>query len=253
MAVKYGDVQIDDRKKLFLAIEGLPKNGKSTLALSAPDPIIIFDLDDGLKGVVDAAIEEGKKIIQPLNSDGTPEVFQHYGSDSGDAWAHTWKRFQECFFDALRHKKAKTIIVDTETEMYQLARMAHFGKLLQVKELFYGAVNGEIRKIIRRAKSSDKNIIFTRKLKSVYLGGDRTKEYVGAGFSEVDYEAEAVVRTWKGTRKDDGLFGFTFKLSRLNTKLEEEDDDMHELTGPMSTFPFLAVAVFPDTDPGDWE
>ena len=253
MAVKYGNFKIDTRKKLFLAIEGLPKKGKTTQALTAPGPIILFDIDGGAKGVVDQFIEEGKEIIQPLNAKGEPETFQHHESMTQEAWLNTWLRFRECFLDALDHKRARTVIVDTETEAYELVRLAYLGQLEKVRERYYGTVHAEMRRMIRRAKNSDKNVIFTRKLKPVYIGNDRTKDYAGAGFKDVDYEAEAVVRAWKGVKGDDSLFGLTFVLSRLHTELENEDDDMHELTGPMSSFPFLACAVFPDTDLEDWE
>lgn len=253
MAVKYGDAQIDSRKKLFLAIEGLPKKGKSTLALSAPDPIILFDIDGGMKGVIDQFLEEGKTIIQPLDAKGEPEAFQHYEGVTQEVWLRTWERFRECFLDALKHKQAKSIVVDTETEMYQLVRLAYLGQLEKVRERYYGTVNAELRRLIRLAKNSNKNIIFTRKLKPVYIGNDRTRDYTGAGFTDVDYEAEAVVRVWKGRKKEEGLFGLTFQLCRLNTRLEEEDNDMHELLDPMSTFQFLANAVFPDTELEDWE
>jgi hypothetical protein len=246
--VSYGEVEIDTRKRLFIAAEGLPGKGKSTFALTAPDPIVLFDIDGGLKGVIERAIAEGKKIVQPLNAKGDPERFRHYDGSNQDEWDALWNRLKECFLDAMEYKAAKSIVVDTETEMNELHRLARLGRLSQVKPHHYGPVNAEMRSLISRCKESGKNIIFTRKLKPLYIEDKRTRELEASGFGDIAFEAEVVVRMWKGGESDPDEFGLTVNKCRVNTLVERT-----QLVTPMSTFQFLAATVFPDTSPEEWE
>jgi hypothetical protein len=215
--------------------------------------MVFLDIDGGSKGVIDRFIAEGKDIIRPVEANGDPIRFRHHDASSQDEWERTWERFKECFFDATNKRDVRTIVVDTETEMYELVRLAKLGRTEQVKERYYGSVNADMRKVIQVGKDSDKNIIFTRKVKNVYIGDKRQKEFEGAGFSGTEYEAEAVVRAWKGSVEDPNTFGFTFQMCRLRTELENVDNAMHVLTEPMNTFQFLAATVFPDTTPEEWE
>ena len=69
---------------------------------------------------------------------------------------------------ALAEPAVRTISVDTATELWELLRMARFGKLTQVMPYQYGPVNAEFRSLIRMAYASDKNLILLHKMRKVY-------------------------------------------------------------------------------------
>ena len=147
-------------KRLILNIEGMPGKGKSSLALSAPDPIVLFDFDTGLEGVLEQFLADGKRIIVPKES------LRHEDSDQQKVWENMWKTFQDSYIRALDSpiKDVRTIVIDTATEAWELKRLVAFGKLSQVQSHHYGPVNADFRRLIKRAYNSDKNLILIHKL-----------------------------------------------------------------------------------------
>ena len=230
-------------KRLLLSIEGMPGKGKSTLALSAPGPIALFDFDTGLEGVVEKFLDEGKKIYIP------DESLKHGDTQDPKVWDKMWQSFKVHYFRALDCKDIRTVVIDTATEAWELVRLAEFGKLSQVLPHSYGPVNAEFRRLLRRAYDSDKNLILIHKLKPKYVNDKRTDEYEMSGFSGTPYDVQCSVRVWRHRRDVDGDvdFGMTVLKCRPNAEVEDE-----ELVQPMSNFAFLAATVFPDTDVEDW-
>lgn len=229
---------------MLLSIEGMPGKGKSTLALTAPDPIALFDFDTGLEGVVEKFLDEGKKIYVP------DESMRHGDTDDPEVWKKMWKTFCEHYYRAINAKEVRSLILDTSTESWELARLAEFSKLSQVMPHHYGPLNAEFRRLIKRAYDSDKNLILIHKLKPKYVNDKRTDEYEMSGFGDIPYIVQCSVRVWRHTEAADGDmdFGLTVLKCRPNAELEGE-----ELVEPLSTFPFLASQVFPNTELEDWE
>ncbi len=230
--------------RLILNIEGMEGKGKSSLALSAPDPIALFDFDTGLEGVIEKILAEGRDILVP------DESLKHRDVTTQADWGKMWDAFVKMYARALNSKDIRTVVIDTGTEAWELARLAAFGQLSQVQPHHYGPVNADFRRLIKRAFDSDKNLIITHKLKPRYVDNKRTKDYDMSGFNDMPYIAQVTVRVWRHRRAedDDVDFGLTFRKCRPNADLEET-----ELVQPMSTFQFLASEVFPDTEPEDWE
>lgn len=233
-----------DKRRLILSVEGMAGKGKSTLALSAPGPIALFDFDTGLEGILEKFLAEGKEVLVPEQS------MKHSDTDDPKEWEEMWKRFAKSYADALVCPDIRTVIVDTATEAWELKRLAAFGQLSQVMPHQYGLPNAVFRRLIKAAYDSDKNLILLHKLKPRYVNDKRTNEYDMSGFSDMPYIVQVVVRVFRHRMNDDGDsdFGMTIRKCRPNAQLEDT-----KLLEPMSTFPFLAAEVFPDTDLEDWE
>lgn len=225
------------RKRLILNVEGLEKRGKTHFALTAPDPIAYLDLDTGLEGVVEKFMDEGKRIQFAS--------FNYRDATNYQQWSAMWDKMKTAYLAALASKEIKTLICDTGTEMWELLRLARFGKLSEVMPHHYGPVNAEFRDLLRRSLDSDKNVILLHKLKPKYENNVRTKEFERSGFSDLAFVVQMNVRVARD--KDNGFY-LTVIDSRHRSELAGE-----VLSEPMNTFPMLASLVFPDTAVEDWE
>jgi hypothetical protein len=231
LGLKKADTTI--RRRLIINVVGKEKQGKTNFGLTAPGPIILFDLDYGLEGVVSKFA--GTKAIYPSE--------YRINEISPAHFLSTWERFKKEFGGALKEKEVRSVIVDTGTEMWELIRLARFGKLTQVMPQHYGPVNSELRGLIRDAYSSDKNLIILHKMTEIYKNNQPTGEFGMAGFKDIPYNVQVNLLCWRDT---DGTFHATINDCRQNSDLAGMD-----LIGDMVNFPTLASLVFPATEEGD--
>ena len=224
-------------KRLIISAEGLEKSGKTTFGLSAPGPIALFDLDIGTEGVVDKVLDAKKIIIASVN---------YRDATNQTEWLAMWEKAKKAWYDALKAsiKEVRTLLGDTWTEMWELARLARFGKLTQVMPHQYGPVNAEFRDMIKRAYDTEKNVILIHKQKEEYINDKNTGRMKRSGFGDIGYLVQVNLEVWR--RK--GEFGLTVKDCRQEASLAGE-----EFVDPMNTFPFLASQVYPGTSEEDWE
>jgi len=244
----FEEVNIEDILRIILNIEGMDKEGKSHLALTAPGPISLIDMDTGLEGVINKFIKK-KKIYRAF--------FNYHDATSQSEWDTMWKKMKQAFLDALATKVIRTLIVDTASEMWELCRMANFGKLAQVKPHHYAPVNAEFRDLIRKAYDTDKNLILIHKQKKEYVDEKWTGNMERAGFGDIGYAVQVNAISWRVTKLDetygkgreDGYRGFGITIR--NCRQQAELAGM-ELLEPLNTFGQLAVQVFPDSDFEYW-
>ena len=249
MVPGFEEVNIEDILRIILNVEGMEKGGKSHFALTAPGPIGLIDMDTGLEGVVNKFSKQ-KKIYRAF--------FNYHNATDQKEWDTMWGKMKQAFFDLYSTKAIRTVIVDTASEMWELCRMANFGKLAQVKPHHYAPVNAEFRDLIRKAYDSDKNLILIHKQKKEYVDEKWTGNMERAGFGDIGYAVQANIISWRvtvldeqyGKAREDGYkgFGITVKDSRQNSELAGQ-----EIMEPLNTFPQFAAMVFPDSDAEYWE
>ena len=232
----FGPILKSTEYRLIASVEGLEKNGKSTFALSAPGPLAIIDMDTGLEGVIEKWVDK-KDIIRA--------EFNYRDATNKDEWERMWMQVKTAWKDALASRDIRTLIGDTATEMWELVRLARFGKLDKVMPLQYGPVNTEFRDLIRSAYMTNKNVVLLHKQKSEYVNDKRTGKMERSGFSDMGYLVQINLKTW---RDEDNQFGFTVIDCRQSAGLNGE-----EYVQPMNTFQYLAADVFPQTDLEYWE
>jgi len=236
---KYGftsAADIEIKPRLILSISGLEKQGKTHFALTAPGPIAVFSTDIGEEGVVSKFTEEKDVYIMKID---------RIDEDSAEQAPAEFSRFRDAYRQMLRGNEVRTIMFDTATEIWEILRMARFGRLTQVMPYQYGPVNAEYRALIRDAYAYDKNLILLHKMKSRYINDKRTGEYDRAGFSDTGFLVQVNTRVYRYSPEDGGEFAIYIDDCRQNPDLAGE-----ELAGPLCSFNFLAGSVMPDVNWG---
>ncbi len=157
-----------------------------------------------------------------------------------------WKRFENDFLLTLKDKQIRTIVIDNAGAMYELRRLAKFGKLEQVPPIMYMQVNTEMSYFFTIGREfPDKNFLYIHRLKDKWVNvpnpknpkgpkvGERTGELERAGWKDAGFEVDATVRlskvkkTYTAEITDTGFSG-------LGETLENED----------ITFANICAAVF---------
>ncbi len=234
------------KKRIIMAIDGLEKSGKSHFALSAPEPIAIINFDIGLDGVVQKwqddkdiwvkdvrfVVEDFRKMNQEQAAKAADEILQ-------DITAAYKKVLGQ----------ARSIVVDNATELWELVRLSHFGKLEQVKPHHYVHPNNEYREFIRVAFDQDRtNLILLHKMSDEYINNESTGRKKRKGFSDTGYLVQLNAHCYRQPGQDvPDCFHMTVTDCRQNAEMTGLD-----LSGTDLNFQQLAMQVFPGTIESDW-
>lgn len=232
--------------RLVMRIGGLEKNGKTHFALTAPGPIGVLDIDRGLEGVIEKFLPF-KEIYA--------KSFRHMRAETQKEHQERWDAVEAGYYEYLNDPDLRSIIVDTDTEAWEMVRLAEFGKLSGVKSHHYGVVNGIFRKMIDAAFDSDKNVIFISRFKKQYIRKKADSDdavwnglFEASGFSEMP---ALVMANLKATLEGEpGNQTPTIKVMncRHNMALNGETFE-----GDLATFSFVAANIKEGTTPEDWE
>ena len=235
------------RRRMVLALSGLDKCGKTHQALSAPGPIAFGNTDTGLEGVIEKFTKDGKvvyskdyRVVVPPGA--TPQQIAEVGTK-------VWEEYKADFRAAWKSTVIRTTVADTESDTWELIRLARFGKLTQVMPHHYGPVNAEYAGFWNEVFGTDKNLILLGKMKREY--DDAAKRYTDklsrVGYKEIPYivQINAVARY---NAVDYPGFSIEITNCRQNSDLAGL-----VLSDEMCNFQALAQLVFPDSEPKDWE
>lgn len=224
-------------KRLIIGVDGRERTGKTTFGLSAPGPIAFFPLDPGREGVLEKCLNE-KKVYLPSDGKGEVETYNYRDATSQAEWAAIWERLKVSWMTAMESKEVKTLVADTATEMWELVRLARFGRLLQVMPHHYGPVNAEFRSMIKKVYDTDKNLILIHKLKDEYINDKSTGRMKRSGFGDTGYLVQInITLNWSG---EEG-FGMVVRDCRQNMEIAGL-----ELNGEMINFNTLMDFVYPN-------
>lgn len=179
--------------RLIVALNGLEKTGKTHFACTAPGPITYLSLDFGTDGVIQPFAT--KKVIR-LKEYSLPKIRKSKDRDAAmEEAVKVWEAFKDDYLFAL--EKSRTVIVDTETEVYELIRLARFGKLEQVKPMHYGPLFRELKEVvIKSAYEANANVILLQRLKKEYKDDKWTGQYEASGYSGIPYDVQVNCRTY---------------------------------------------------------
>lgn len=231
----------EESASLVLSIQGLPKTGKTALALSAPGPIAYHALDTGDDGLLQPAVSGGKVIFPMTHSYSLPRElrvepeFPPRAKDKDGEWRpseeeiafyqtrakwireNCWQPFEDACDEAVK-AGVRSIVWDTATEAWEMKRLSHFGKLLQNPQMFYPKINGEYKEMVRRIKLAGVNLILVHQLKQDF----DTKKWMRQGMSKIEYLVDAYVETSyrpafaRGKETVPESFGVTILTARQN-------------------------------------
>lgn len=229
--------------RLIIALSALHKHGKTHFGLTAPGPIGFFNIDGGEEGVVDKFV--GSKEIHDF------KMAVPTGDDMQDKARDMWDGFIPAFDYALDN--FRSVVIDTASELWEILRMARFGKLSEILPYQYTPVNAEFRELFYRAKAAvGTNLILLHRMKAEYVKNVATGDYVPSWFNKTPYEAQVVAHMNRYEKDpDEGIKQTEFRVYIDDCRHQPAMNQM-ELPMAMSSFPTLAQMVIPTSKPEDW-
>jgi len=169
-------------------VAGIEKSGKSHLSLTGPGPIIYISIDIGTEGVVEK-FQTGFQG-QPPKQVLVYEVQYHKEMSAQDA-KNSWTKMQQ-IIDASLQVGQGTFVFDTWTEMYELARLSHFGgRLAQVMPGEYPIVYTDLRAKIRQIYDTNMNAVLITKMGTAFNEPGLEEK----GFKDTDFLVQVNLRT----------------------------------------------------------
>jgi hypothetical protein len=243
----------------MIGIEGLPDTGKTEFSLTAPPSIVSLAIDRGWEHVLTKPTPpraRQKDIYLKIFK--VPKPGQ--APDAGNTYKTIWDDFYGTYKKALEGPY-RTVVVDGDSETWDLQQLAAFGKVTQVPQIQRVDINQARRVMISRAFDSGKNIIFTYRVKAEYENtvkvdskgiphevSVKTGEYKRSGFSEQDYQVQVQLRSLSKVNKD-GVTQFGVRVLKC-----KPDRDLvgTELWGQDCNFTGLVQTIYPESDLAEW-
>lgn len=248
----------------MLGTDGPSDSGKTEFALSAPGPGIVVCLDRGFDALFDnpnppptRRDDYGFKIIQaPMATQSyDPKTFQPY-----------WKDFYTEYCKALVNQDAKVVVIDGDSDSYELQRLAEWGTLQGIVSLRYAGINGARRAMYARAYDSGKIVIATNKITKHYkavrdengvikVGADGKqirewdgKSYERQGFEDQEYLWQIQISHMFRDKPDGGReWGLRINKCKPNPEMIGQ-----ELWGSDCHFQGLVETVYPNVSLKEW-
>lgn len=184
-------------ERIICAPWGLPKDGKTTFALSFPAPIYLFNADYGYREVLRMA--EGKEMY--VSDYALKEEFD------ADEWMPEVLRFRSEWNEAVEQadQRGGTVILDTASQFWQMigpTMVAETAKRAARKSdknmrTDYGPANLLMSTLLKRphqAPNGKVNAVYIQRAKEIYNeAGAATGRYQLHGFSETESIVQLVI------------------------------------------------------------
>ena len=184
-----------DAPNLIVSIAGAPKSGKSHLALTFPDPMLVFSFDIGLEPVLvkfpDKAIEVKTYPIPIVDSvKPRPYAKEIYG------------QFTKDYKEAIEGGTWKTVVIDTATALYELGRHCRAEELGQenLLQFQYGEVYARLTAVILQPRLNGINLVLTHHLREKYVANEATGAMELDGFKRTEGLVDLVLETRREVR-----------------------------------------------------
>ena len=237
------------QRHILIGTDGWSNTGKTEFALSAPGPGIVICLDRGFDGVFDnpnppitRRDDYAFKVIHiPLATQVAQPEYLEY-----------WRAFYAEYKKALANPDCRTVVLDGDSDSWELKRLAEFGRLEQIPAIRYTAVNASRRAMIARAFDSGKIVISTNKLKDEYENSadDKNKQVKTGkakrqGFADQDYLYQLQLRHLHNPETN--KFGVRILRCKSDTSLQGL-----ELWDGDCNFASLVQTIWPATPLKEW-
>ncbi len=213
-------------RRMIVSLYGREGTGKSSFGFSAPGPILYFNFDTGDEGVIEKFSDTEMYRVR----------YRAKAFSTMDDYKILWSQFKQDFINALK-SGAKTLVVDTATEAWELNRLARLGKLAQVLPVKYTEVNREHTDLLVESFESDKNVVLIHKAAPVYINDKRTKDYEMKGFKETPF----IVKINLEMYKQDGEYYMRVMKCRENKEVEQMELPVYD---PKQGFEILRSMVW---------
>lgn len=243
------------RRSVMINIYGETGTGRTRLALTLPGPIALAHTSEKVDGIVQRVVKEGK-VVRLLNfgtvASGTN---QQIADKVGPVWTNMTRNWNDA-----TDNWARTTIMDTETEAWELCRLAFFGELNPQGRIdnLYGPVNQRWRSVFKRHKREDYasncHCVAISQAKDEYKdkvqNGKRVSAKTGrsirAGQREIPIMADVIIRTDKYISKEGMIFRATVEKAWFNGHYEGT-----EFYNDDCRLPYI-LSYITDTDESEW-
>lgn len=249
-------------RRLLIGTEGRSDSGKTEWTLSAPGPGIVVCLDRGFDALYDNPNPPPtrrndfayKVIMAPGNQ----------GAASQSVYLEHWNNFKKEFYKALDNEDARTVVLDGDSQSWELQRLAEHGRLTGVfPATRYTDVYAARRNLINRAWDAGKVVIATNMLKAEYKTvtdesgkpiidkqtnqekREKTGGYERQGFPDQEYLWQIQLRHLHN--QDKGIWGIRI----LKCKADPGIVGL-ELWDSECNFASLVSVAYPNVDPKEW-
>lgn len=246
------------RRRLILSLDGKPFTGKTHFMLTAPRPLKVFNIDFGLEGVVEGMADAGWDFDGVEVEDYTLEKAPVTNAHAIESARQLIAKFRASWASTLKRTERQTIGLDTGSEFWQLFRLAALGKLEQVPPMRYVQVNRIFRDLLNQVYQTPHSLVIVHRVKDRYdtkitdEGKEVSSRVPGEverdGFKEIDGIVQVSLDTWRTPTKRGATYGLTVGKCRQRPSLSGTS-----YQGDLATFSSLALDVFPDSAPSDWE
>jgi len=255
-------------RRLMIGTDGATNTGKTEFALSCPGPGICHVLDKNVDGVLSNPAPPTTRNRNFVFNVCNPPM---WNAASQNEFQQYWASFRDGVYRSLAVPEARTIVIDGDSDSWEIQRVAEFGKLAQVPGHLYVGVNAARRAFISRLWSSGKIIIATNKLKKEYetVMDDKgnpvvkdgkeqrawTGQYERQGFADHEYLWQIqLTHLYKPTQYDeagnvveDQEWGARITMCKANRSLEGD-----ELWNSDCNFRSLVKHVYPHISMDQW-
>jgi hypothetical protein len=243
------------------------KLGKTHWALTAPQPIAVISTDTGTREIVERFIRDYDKEIKLCQLTAASALVE---AKRGDVGISEWLRVEDAIYSVVEDKSVRTLVIDTATEVWELCRLAYFGKLAQVKPHHYAEPNNRFRVLVKYCYDTrpDLNSVWIHKHKKEYKASGKNDEsnwtgkYERSGMADVPFLVDVLAEHYKRLERDEeNLSHLFFGLRVLDSRLKPEyvvGTELETEAGMVGgaeqcNFSTLAQTVWPETTSDYWE
>ena len=244
------------KQRIIAASFGEVGTLKTSFWLTAPGPILVQSLDRGTEGVLDVYLKKLKedgieKSIYLSEYEANTHLLA--AEDDAQAAAEAVAAQIETDFKNAIENGIKTIVVDKETQMYEIFKYAVLGAPTGAPSNYYPLFQ-RYRALINMAKDSDINLGLIQGMKTPWVSEMKatgkigakpsTKDRVRRGMPEID---ELMHLNLEHVIDEDGDF-----MIRVGKVRGPGARDLQNTVIGYREFPEFATLVFPDTEESDW-
>lgn len=244
--------------RMIVSVEATEGCGKTAFGLGAARtgrPVYLQRFDRASEGALALARKEGLDVrLKDYDFDLVKDELEpnRVKSIAQEVFAEYQNDYRQVISDG------GVVLADTFTEVWELARLAEFGKTTQVQPHMYPRLNAKFRHMLNLVVMSPCSAIFIHKLKDVWenkettngLKSYKTGDVERSGFSDIGYAAHIMVRLYRTGMKGDPngedlepSRDFMMRIIKCNPKADLVGMDI-PIDDPLGGFDVLGQLIF---------
>lgn len=247
------DIKAGD--SLAIAVHGLQGAGKSRFACTFPDPIGYIALDRKARRTVERVSKElGKTVVMPVEDFvrvSNPIQLANMKLDVAMAF---YRNHVDTVKQAIYKMvpAVKSIVIDTGSQLFEDMMFAHYGRAQRIMPRDRGELNQEMIDLLNFL--SVRNLCIIHKSREIWKNDKPTGKFEIQGFRHIGYHVNVIAELACDDKKEPGDDRFV-----MNVEMCQDNPDIQGpggkklLTDDNINFQNLAMLIYPDSDPSDWE